>query len=78
MTDINAVSGFKWKGNWEPVVQRGSTDDDGFQYAHNWHLLLNERSPSAVESVTVSRVILLLFIFTLCSRLLSDAVSGSG
>lgn len=36
LADFQPIAGYKWKNDWEVVVELGKTDEAGYSYALNW------------------------------------------
>eukprot|EP00601_Ochromonadales_sp_CCMP2298_P001983 CAMPEP_0173182890 /NCGR_PEP_ID=MMETSP1141-20130122/8094_1 /TAXON_ID=483371 /ORGANISM="non described non described, Strain CCMP2298" /LENGTH=811 /DNA_ID=CAMNT_0014106045 /DNA_START=28 /DNA_END=2460 /DNA_ORIENTATION=- len=46
LADAKPITEYKWSGEWTPQVQDNSTDEDGYQYATGWGLMLDAFHPS--------------------------------
>jgi hypothetical protein len=64
LEDIQPINGFKWTvGGWDLLVEKGVTDDEGWQYARKWSLLRDSKKPYDHQAATVRIYYLSFFCF---------------
>jgi hypothetical protein len=92
LEDIQPINGFKWTvGGWDLLVEKGVTDDEGWQYARKWSLLRDSKKPYDHQTATVRIYYLSFFCFlffsvfifslrhhlVLCPKKTMEAVHGN-